>query len=422
MFMVGFAGDTDFEDTLIVDIEQRNLGGVLLFGHNLHNPTQISSLTSELKSYTNTPLFIATDQEGGIVARLDETNGFSETYTAYQLGTLINDEDSTRAQAAMMAQWLSESGINVNLAPVADVNVNPGSPAIGYYGRSFSADPQDVLKHISWFSSEFSALNIVNTLKHFPGHGSAEQDSHLGFTDVTETWTEAELDPYHGLIDIGFDDMIMIGHLYNSNIDPDYPASLSEQTINGILRDSLGFTGVVVSDAMFMRAITDNYTFAQAIELAINAGTDMLLYTTNEYEGNSLLQTAVDIVKEKVNGGAISEAQIDNSYNRIMSLKDKVSSLETQSPHQIPDDLALHIFPNPFNNLTTIEIRQKQTGPARIDIFDITGRRIYTEEYNILTAGLHTLRFEGSNLASGVYIVSLQSQNQITVQKMMLLK
>jgi beta-N-acetylhexosaminidase len=422
MFMVGFAGETDFEDTLFIDIEQRNLGGVILFGHNLHNPVQISSLTADLKSYANTPLFIATDQEGGIVARLDENNGFSATHTAYQLGTIFNSEDSTRAQAGMMAQWLSESGINVNLGPVADVNVNPGSPAIGFYGRSFSADPQDVFKHVNWFSSEFSALNIVNTLKHFPGHGSAEQDSHLGFTDITQTWTEAELDPYRGLIDLGYEDMIMTGHLYNSNLDPDYPASLSEKTINDILRDSLGFTGVVVSDAMFMRAITNNYTFEEAIEFTINAGTDMLLYTTNEYEGNSLLQTAVNIVKARVIEGAISAIRIDDSYNRIMALKDKVSSLDTQTRYRIPDHLTLQIFPNPFNIMTTIKIRQKQTGPVRLNVFDITGRNIYSQNYNLLTAGDHSIRFDGSNLATGIYFVSLQSQNKIVTQKIMLLK
>ncbi|MCK4530930.1 MAG: glycoside hydrolase family 3 protein, partial [Candidatus Marinimicrobia bacterium] len=128
MIMVGFIPGADFEDTLYYDIEHRNLGGVILMGYNLDNPTQIANLTASLQNSASTPLFIATDQEGGIVARLDETNGYALTERALTLGN-TNNENTTRAQAALMAQWLHDAGINTNLAPVADVNVNPTSPA-----------------------------------------------------------------------------------------------------------------------------------------------------------------------------------------------------------------------------------------------------------------------------------------------------
>ena len=129
MVMAGFYPGSNFEDTLYYDIEHRNLGGVILMGYNLNNPTQIANLTASFQNSASTPLFIATDQEGGVVARLDERNGYALTDRALTLGN-INNEDTTRAQAALMAQWLHNAGINTNLAPVADVNVNPTSPAI----------------------------------------------------------------------------------------------------------------------------------------------------------------------------------------------------------------------------------------------------------------------------------------------------
>jgi beta-N-acetylhexosaminidase len=304
------------KDSIYFDIERRNLGGVILFGWDIDDPQQLIDLTSDLQSYAEIPLFIATDQEGGIVARLDETNGFEKTYTAYQLGTIFYSEDSTRKQARKMAQWLYTTGINNNLAPVVDLNVNPASPAIGYYQRSFSEDPPTVIDHAQWFISEFANYNIIMTLKHFPGHGSAEEDSHLGFTDITDTWTDAELIPYRHLLNNGYNDMIMVGHLYNAHIDSVYPASLSRKTIQGLLRDSLGYNGVVVSDEMFMGAITNNYDFDEAIELAINAGTDMLLYRFCRYNG-SLTKEFIDVVKQKVVTGNISESRIDESYARI---------------------------------------------------------------------------------------------------------
>ena len=227
MLMVGFINESIFMDTLLVDIQERNLGGVLLFQHNLRTPEQMRQLTAQLNQYAQTPLLIATDEEGGHVARLNEINGFSETYSAYQLGTIFNNEDTTRRTAAKMASWLSQVGINTNLAPVVDVNVNPNSPAIGHWGRSFSDDPWTVYRHANWFIEEFQNKQIITTLKHFPGHGSATEDSHLGFTDITETWSRDELIPYQQLCANEYQEMIMVGHLYNANLDSIYPATLS---------------------------------------------------------------------------------------------------------------------------------------------------------------------------------------------------
>lgn len=422
MIMVGFAPGTDFVDTLYYDIENRNLGGVILFAYNLQNPRQIKLLTASLQKNAATPLIIATDQEGGIVARLDENNGFAETHTAYELGTVIDNEDSTRAQSRMMAEWLHVSGINTNLAPVVDVNVNPESPAIGYYGRSFSSDPMKVFQHADWFISEFENYNIICTLKHFPGHGSAMQDSHLGFTDITNTWADSELVPYRELISEGYTDIVMAGHLYNAHLDSLYPASLSEKVITGLLRDSLGFQGVVASDAMFMKAITENYSFEEAIVLAVNAGTDLLLYTTNEYEGHSLVNEVIQVIHKNIDEGFITENRIDESYQRIMNLKSKITGLPADPGSWIPKTFTIRVYPNPFNITTKIVLDITKPGQTELKIYDIRGRRVFDRKYAWLPAGTFSVGFDASGLASGVYFLRAAVSGSVRAAKMTLIK
>jgi beta-N-acetylhexosaminidase len=422
MIMVSFAPGTNFEDTLFYDIAHRNLGGVILFAYNLQDPLQIANLTSDLQHNAAIPLLIATDQEGGIVARLDENNGFIETHTAYQLGTVFDNEDSTRNQARMMARWLYDSGINTNLAPVVDVNVNPLSPAIGNYGRSFSGNPLKVFYHADWFISEFENLNIISNLKHFPGHGSALQDSHLGFTDITNTWADSELVPYRELISAGYTDMIMVGHLYNANLDSIHPASLSENVITGLLRDSLGFQGVVTSDAMFMRAITDNYSFEEAIVLAINAGTNLLLYTTNEYNGVSLVAEAIRVIRKNIDQGVISQNKIEESYEKIMALKTKITGMASHTSPAVPRTFTFTIYPNPFNLSTTIDINVGRAGPAEMEIYDIRGRRIHYRHYSWMSIGKHMVTFNAGNLASGLYFLKLEIAGYALTRKITLIK
>ncbi|MDZ7820971.1 MAG: glycoside hydrolase family 3 N-terminal domain-containing protein [Candidatus Marinimicrobia bacterium] len=229
MVMVGFSPYSQFRDTLHYDIEHRNLGGAPLFASDLENP---SADHGDERGTAGHGGYEAAYRHGpgrGFCREAGREQRFFRTPTAYHLGTVVDSEDSTRRYAGMMADWLSSTGINTNLAPVADVNVNPSSPAIGYFERSFSSDPDKVTDHVSWFASESAERGVMTALKHFPGHGSAEQDSHLGFTDITETWSEAELVPYRELISDGYSGMVMAGHLYNAGIDSVYPASLSEK-------------------------------------------------------------------------------------------------------------------------------------------------------------------------------------------------
>ena len=428
MIMVGFYPGSNFEDTLYYDIEHRNLGGVILMGYNLDNPTQIANLTASLQNSASTPLFIATDQEGGVVARLDETNGYAYTDRALALG-IINSENTTRAQAALMAQWLHNAGINTNLAPVADVNVNPTSPAIGHYGRSFSADPYVVANHCRWFYSEFKDQDIISTLKHFPGHGSAVGDSHDGFTDITDTWSESELIPYSELIQSGYNDMIMTAHLYNAKIDSVYPATLSHATLTDILRDSLEFRGMIISDAMGMGAINNNYSFIESVVQAIHAGVDILLYTGNEKYDRSVVGLIIDILGSAVDSGLISEARIDESYDRIMALKTETNTAIAPNQPLIADTFELRAYPNPFNPSTKISfyIDQDLHETIEISIYSIAGQLVQRNFIQANGPGNYDVLWNvrdlnGKQVSSGTYIYVLNIDNRFLSGKMTLLK
>lgn len=422
MIMVGFPGKTLNDTTLINDLQIRGVGGVILFGGNIESPTQLNQLTTQLHNLSSNKLFIAIDQEGGRVARLRETNGYTSTYSAYQIGTIFNDESTNRSWASLMAGWLDDANINLNLAPVADVNVNSESPAIGNLDRSFSAIPDTVYNHCSWFIDEFHKKNILNCLKHFPGHGSAATDSHLGFTDITTTWADSELIPFRKLIENGFDDFIMSGHLFNAQIDSVYPASLSNKTLTGLLRDSLGFNGLIITDGMFMGAITNNYSFDEAVTLAINAGNDILLYTTNKLNDKSLVDSVVNIVVDKISQGIISEARIDESYNRIMLKKQSLTDVHQNADIISPDDYELINYPNPFNSTSRIYVKIPEAGLLSIKVFNVIGEEISEIANEHYQAGNYSFYFNANELSSGVYLLRMKIGEKYLSHKIVLMK
>jgi len=331
MLIVGFRG-TEINDTSAISgyIEDLNLGGVVLFEldaptlsrpRNIESPSQVQQLVSDLKSYSTEPLFIAIDQEGGFVDRLKESYGFPPTVTAQHLGE-VNSEDTTRYWANSCASTLEDMGINLNFAPVVDLNINPDSPAIGYYERSFSADADTVIFHSKIWIEEHHNRDLLCSIKHFPGHGSATDDSHLGITDITETWSESELIPYDSLISEDMVDMVMTAHVYNRNLDNDYPATMSSAIIGDILRGDLGYHGVIISDDMQMGAIVNEFGMSFAIEKAIDAGVDMMIFSNNgtQYNDDIALE-AYNIIVSLIEDGSITEERIDESYVRIMALK-----------------------------------------------------------------------------------------------------
>lgn len=421
MLMIGFPG-TELTDTMIInDIQKRKIGSVIIFGGNITSPAQIQQLNNSLQSISQTPLFISVDQEGGRVARLKSTNGFADTYTAEQIG-IFNNEIDTRSWAAKMSDWLNQSGFNINLAPVADVNINPLSPAIGNLDRSFSGIPDSVYQLCYWFIDEFHKKNISTTLKHFPGHGSANTDSHLGFTDITTTWADSELIPFKELIQSGYNDLIMSGHLYNSNLDPDYPASLSKKVLNDLLRKSLGFEGLIITDGMFMGAITNNYTFDEAVTLAINAGNDILLYTANKLDGKSLVDSVVNIVINKISEGIITEARITESYDRIMLKKSSLTSLRDLAENIIPEEFGLINYPNPFNSATQISVKISQSGILSIKIYDTIGQEVTEIVNGFYESGTHQFFFNANEHSSGVYLLRMNIGEKYISHKIILMK
>ena len=431
MLVVCFTGDSLEKssaslDTLKDDLARGNIGGVILFtwSNNLRSRGQILHLTRELQRRSRTPLFIAIDQEGGRVARLGASNGFTATPTAFNLGTVQHSESATRAAAALMAGWLDSMEITTNFAPVADVNVNPESPAIGALERSYSAAPDSVALHAGWFAAEMRRRGVMTAIKHFPGHGSAATDSHLGLPDISLTWSPFELDPFHALIDRGAPDMVMTGHLFNRTLDTLYPATLSRATVTGILRGQLGWQGVVISDEMSMRAIADNYGFDQAVVLAVNAGVDILLYNKNLLTGGeALARHVIDLIERKVAEGAIPLQRVEESYARIVALKARYATAVAGYPATgLPEDFTLAAFPNPFNAQTTILFRLREPGEVTLEVYDLLGRRAARVLDGPLAAGEHRASWDASGFSSGTYFVRLSGGGTLATTRLMLVR
>ena len=333
MLMIGFRGfSIDPGNPIVYDLTQNHIGGVVLydkdvttnsFERNIKSPEQLKALVASIKKYSSIPLLIAIDQEGGMVNRLKTNYGFPPSVSEQYLGN-INNPDTTKKYADVTASTLEDMGINVNLAPVIDLNVNPDNPVIGKLGRSFSADANIVTNNAEEMIRVFHQHKVLATLKHFPGHGSSQTDSHLGFTDVTNTWSRIELQPYVNLINSGNTDLIMTAHIFNAHLDPEYPATLSKHIITGILRDSLKYNGVIISDDMQMKAITDYFGLETAILNSINAGVDILLFSNNSVYDPKIATKAVQIIKKLISERKISRARIYESYSRIMNLKRKI--------------------------------------------------------------------------------------------------
>jgi beta-N-acetylhexosaminidase len=287
----------------------------------VESPEQLAALVRSLQNAARVaPLIVAVDQEGGRVARLDETYGFPPTRSAAELGAL-NDPAVTGAEARTMAEVLVAAGVTLNLAPVVDLAVNPTNPIIAAVGRSYSADPDVVLAQATAFIEAHHAVGVACTLKHFPGHGSSTGDTHLGVVDVTDSWSEAELEPFAVLVERGLADAVLTAHVFNAHLDPDHPATLSKATVTGILRDRVGFTGAVLSDDLQMGAIRDAYGYDEAVALAIEAGIDLLVVANQIVYEPDVAPRTIEIVEGLVRSGRVSEARIDESWRRISMLK-----------------------------------------------------------------------------------------------------
>lgn len=340
LLVVGFVG-MEPSSGVIEAVEKYKVGGIILFDKNVSNklprggyaqrniesPKQLKALTCSLQTIAAEAklpkLFIAIDQEGGLINRLKGSYGFPSTVSAAYQGK-INRDDTTRRYAQQTASTLVKSGININFAPCTDLAVNPANPIIAKVERAFSATSDGVTRHARIWIDELNKAGLITSIKHFPGHGSSRDDSHLGLPDVSATWIEDEIVPYRTLIDEGYDDIVMIGHLVNRRFDADLPASLSAKTID-YLRDTLHYAGVVATDDMNMGAIIDNYSLPHALELAINAGVDMIIMGNNgKVFEPDLVSRTVETIKHLIAEAKISQRRIDQAYDRVMKLKKRL--------------------------------------------------------------------------------------------------
>ncbi|KTD56330.1 N-acetyl-beta-glucosaminidase [Legionella santicrucis] len=341
MLLIGFEGkEVNAQSSIIKIIEKDNIGGVILFDYNYHtknfdknieSPEQVHQLNNNLQYFTQQanlkhhrpqlPLLISVDYEGGQVNRLGEQYGFPPILSAAEIGKKpLNEAEST---AETMTQTLKNTGFNLNFAPELDVNVNPDNPIIGKKERSFSSDPKQVTRYASIYSQHFLNQKIQCAYKHFPGHGSSTKDSHLGFVDVTDTWQAYELEPFQQLLSSSAScGIVMTAHLVNRQLDPSgLPATLSHKILTDLLRNRLHFKGVIITDDMQMKAISDNYGLEQALVLAINAGADMLIFGNNLPAAPQDPDQVIDLIEAKVNSGEISQERINEAYQHIVALK-----------------------------------------------------------------------------------------------------
>lgn len=337
LFLFGFQGTELTTDSPIIDdICVRNLGGVILFDkllakkrakNNISSPGQVKALTKSLQQYAPSKLLIAVDQEGGLVKRLKKETGFPETKSAQALGD-ADDVTLSTIHASCTAIMLKAVGINFNLAPCVDLNSNPENPIIGKLGRSFSNDPEKVSRHAAIWINEHRKQQILTCLKHFPGHGSSQTDSHLGFTDISQTWSKEELLPFQTLIQQNLADSIMPGHLFHDGFDASYPGSLSPFIIQSLLRDDLAFNGLVITDDIQMRAITDRYGLVESACLALAAGADMIIVGNNLHYDPHLLQKIIPAVIASVTKGTISLERIHQALSRVKNIKREINDAQ----------------------------------------------------------------------------------------------
>ena len=328
LLIVGFRGATLSEAPwLRTALAEDGLGGVILFDRdqltgedrNISSPEQLTALTAELRAAApGRQIIVAVDQEGGVVTRLSPKHGFPAVASEAEIGA--GTIDAARTWATTIATTLAGVGINLNFAPVVDLNVNPDSPAIGALDRSFSADPNVVVEMATIEIDAHRVARVRTTLKHFPGIGSSTTNTDFGVADVTNTWTRTELEPFRRLIATGDADLVMAGHVVNGQLDPDRPASLSRPTVTDLLRGELGWTGAVVTDDLQAAAIDGAFGRDEAIVLALEAGCDLLLFANQQVYDPAIVNAAIGAIIAAVDSGRLSEARIDESVARVGTL------------------------------------------------------------------------------------------------------
>lgn len=318
MMIAGISG-TNMDPQTKSLITKYKVGGIIFYQNNLVNPKQTVQLLNEIKTenvHNRLPLFLSVDQEGGRVTRLP--GGLINFPANKEIG-LVNHSQLSYKVGTILGKELNGFGFNLDFAPVLDVNSNPNNPIIG--DRSFGNNPDVVSKHGIQTMKGIQSQKIIATVKHFPGHGDTSVDSHLELPIVYKNLTELkklELIPFQRAIENGAD-VVMVAHILLPKLDAHYPASMSKVIITDILRKQLNFNGVVITDDMTMKAVTDHFKMGAAAVDSINAGSDIILVA---HDYNQIVD-AITSVKSAVQTGEISEQRINDSVRKIIILKRK---------------------------------------------------------------------------------------------------
>ncbi|WP_426333934.1 beta-N-acetylhexosaminidase [Paenibacillus silvae] len=337
MLLCGFHG-TEPEGEVEKLLRGYPIGGVVYFARNVVSPEQVERLSSGLQDIAqasgNVPLWVAIDQEGGMVARI--TQGIALMPGQMAIAAAGSTQDAYEA-ARISGMELKSMGINMNFAPVLDVNNNANNPVIGV--RSFGESPEAVAEFGAATIAGFQNAGIAATAKHFPGHGDTDTDSHLDLPVITHDRArvnQVELAPFRAAIVEGVDAM-MSAHIYFPALEPErLPVTLSHSVLTGLLRKELGYEGMIVTDCMEMNAIAVHYGTVDAAVLAVEAGADMVLISHTA----QLQMEAFAALENAVSSGRISERRINESVKRLLTYKAKRGLLEMESSTAIEASIA----------------------------------------------------------------------------------
>jgi beta-N-acetylhexosaminidase len=319
MILTGISGTTMDANAKKL-INQYHVGGIIFYKNNLANPAQTIQLVNQMKAEnsSNLPLFLGVDQEGGRVTRLP--GGITNFPPNNEIGQVNNPEFSYKV-GTLLGHELREFGLNLDFAPVLDINSNPNNPVIG--DRSFGNNAEIVSKLGVQTMKGIQSQNVITTIKHFPGHGDTSVDSHLDLPIVNKSLEELkklELIPFEHAIDDGAD-VVMVAHILLPQLDKTNPASMSKAVMTDLLRKQLGFTGVIITDDMTMGAITEHFDIGKAAVESVKAGSDIILVG---HDYNNVVKIASSL-KTAVQNGEISEQRLNESIERIIQLKRKYS-------------------------------------------------------------------------------------------------
>ena len=333
LFMVGLYGTEQTEDAQAF-ITHYQPGAVVLFEYNVGTVASITQLVNDWQ-YTileagAIPLLVAVDQEGGRINTLEDAP-FTQ-FPAPMLLTATRNHNLTFEVGRATALELSAVGVHMNLAPIGDLETNRRNAVM--FRRSFGSDPQIVSPTLVAYIQGLQSTGVMATLKHFPGHGDTSADSHVELPIITKSMEElrqSELQPFMAGIDADVA-AIMVGHLWLTELDPndDIPSSLSQSVVGGMLRNELGFDGLIMTDALDMDAVDTRYTLSEATLLAIQAGVDII--TVGPHVGTKTIATAMDDLVRSVEQGDVSIQRIDESVRRILSAKVRYGVMDWQ-PH-----------------------------------------------------------------------------------------